>query len=121
MTISLKPQRGTIIHLETERDEEPLRIDAGEYRGNPKIGLRQTFRGKQDGRLYFGKQGLNIPQGDFLTVVTAMLHAYNASNGSTYRLVGGDEAELELVDEALHIVDEAVEKGLEPVYEWGRG
>jgi hypothetical protein len=116
MAISLTPN---VLQIElSTKDDEPLQIDATEFRGQPKVGLRQTFRGKQDGKLYFGKQGINIPEVDFLNVVVAMLETYNGKHGTEYRLEGSGDAETSNVIDAYENVQAAKDVACEPVYQW---
>jgi hypothetical protein len=76
----------------TSKGEEPVQIEAGNWKGVNHIGIRQLFRGRE-GKLHYGKQGINIPVDDFLTFAAGMIQCFNDATGSTVSLHGADDVE----------------------------
>jgi hypothetical protein len=99
--------------------EEPVRIEAGTWRMQDHIGIRATFRGN-DGRLYFGKQGYNIPLEDFEMVIVGMLQCYNEATGNQLTLHGTSEEDEARLDAVLEDVMERFNGSTETVHAWGK-
>lgn len=99
-------------------NEAPVLFEAKPWQGVDNITLRQLFYGYEDGDLYYGKQGFNIPVAQFERVMWALIHTFNASTGRMLSLHDMD-FEDQVTDFASDVSDELA-KPVPEIKQWQR-